>query len=252
MNIFPNNTLSDFKVHLPKSLELQGEYEVAIAEIFYTNSWFNVNESDNFSFVYKNGPVRCHAHLKPGFYPHPKYAISEIFLTIKKEYEQKVQRLSTNGTSEPLPPLGLKLTFNIHTQVAELVLKGKDCYVNMSPQLTQALGFKSQRHAKPGAFVGTRLVDLNDVHGLFVYCDLVEPRIVGDVMTSLLGVVPVQGDSGDNVSIRYSKLHYLPILKKNISDIHISLRDDRGQLIKFRRGRVVVTLHLRRRKLQHL
>ena len=45
------------------------------------------------------------------------------------------------------------------------------------------------------------------------------------------------------------KPHYKPVLRKRFSDIHISLRDDQGEPIRFEKGKVIVTLHLRRAKL---
>ena len=77
------------------------------------------------------------------------------------------------------------------------------------------------------------------------------PRIVGDVLSPLLGLIPVKDSSGQKVHVRYEKLHFVPVLKKNISSIHISLRDGLGELIRFRKGKVIETLHLRWRKLEH-
>ena len=46
MNIFPKNTLADFKVQLGKPIILQGQYDVGLVEIIYPNKWFNVQESE--------------------------------------------------------------------------------------------------------------------------------------------------------------------------------------------------------------
>ena len=67
---------------------------------------------------------------------------------------------------------------------------------------------------------------MDPVSVLYLYCDVIEPRTVGHTLAPLLGVIPVEGKSGANVAKRYEKLQYYPVLKKNISDIHISLRDD--------------------------
>ena len=54
-------------------------------------------------------------------------------------------------------------------------------------------------------------------------------------------MIPVEEKSGANVAKRYEKLQYYPVLKKNILDIHISLRDDQREAIRFRKGKVIVT-----------
>ena len=77
----------------------------------------------------------------------------------------------------------------------------------------------------------------------------IEHRTVGHTLSPLLAVLPVTGKLGAYVSKRYDKIQYHPVLKKNFSDIHISLRDDQAKRIRFRKGKVIVTLHLRPRKL---
>ena len=98
-------------------------------------------------------------------------------------------------------------------------------------------------------YVASRVVNLNNTHALFVYNDLIQSQIVGDTLTPLLDVVAVQGGPGDLVCSRFDKPHYKPVLRKQFSDIHISLRDDQGESIRFEKGKVIVTLHLRRTKL---
>ena len=92
-------------------------------------------------------------------------------------------------------------------------------------------------------------MNLSSINAIYVYCDIVEPQIVGDVLTQLQDVIPVKGRSGENISRRFDKPHYRPVLKKNFSNIHIFLRDDQGNSIRFRKGKSNITLHLRRQKL---
>ena len=63
----------------------------------------------------------------------------------------------------------------------------------------------------------------------------IEPVYVSDVQAQLL-------DSDESVPIRYNTLHYHSLLKKYIADLHIPLRDDRGEAIKFETGNVILTL----------
>ena len=40
MDVFPENTLSNYRVKLPTSLQLSGEWEVGLVEIAYPHSWY--------------------------------------------------------------------------------------------------------------------------------------------------------------------------------------------------------------------
>jgi hypothetical protein len=91
-----------------------------------------------------------------------------------------------------------------------------------------------------------------DLHGnltaLFVYCNLVQERPVGDSMVSLLRVVPAKGKQGDTVNIAFQPVHYLALNQTYFQTVEIDIRDDTGRLVPFEAGRVVVTLHLRPQK----
>ena len=43
-NTSTDNTLNKFTVHLPRRIELTGEWEVALVELQYPFSWYNVTE----------------------------------------------------------------------------------------------------------------------------------------------------------------------------------------------------------------
>jgi hypothetical protein len=45
-NYFPNNTVARFITQLPERIHLEGEYEMALAEIIYPHTWYNVDNQD--------------------------------------------------------------------------------------------------------------------------------------------------------------------------------------------------------------
>ena len=103
-----------------------------------------------------------------------------------------------------------------------------------------------------GEYTSENVVNVDTVNAIYVYCDVIEPRTVGHTLAPLIGVLPVTGKSGAYVSKRYDKIQYQPVLKKNFSDIYISLSDNQAKPIRFRKGKVIVTLHLRPKKLNSL
>ena len=93
---------------------------------------------------------------------------------------------------------------------------------------------------------GEHRANLHRKTNIFIYCDIVEPQIVGDVNVPLLGIVP--SESSDKV---YEKIYtgenirYIPVQTRSFQNIKIHLRSSTYEPIPFEHGRAAVTLHLR-------
>jgi hypothetical protein len=69
----------------------------------------------------------------------------------------------------------------------------RDCQVTISPLLQHMLGFKRAIFSQ-GDHVADWMADVTrGVNSLYVYCPLVEPRMVGDAQVPRLRIVPVEG-----------------------------------------------------------
>ena len=69
----------------------------------------------------------------------------------------------------------------------------KDCQVTISPLLQHMLGVKRVIFPR-GDHVADWVADVTrGLKSLYVYCPLVEPRMVGDVQLPMLRIVPVEG-----------------------------------------------------------
>ena len=259
MDVYPDNKTSDFTVHLPKELDLSGPWEVALVELFYPNSWYNIDGLNNHWIYYRQEAVSAVTDVPIGYYQQPKHVVEQLLRDLKHDFRIALNEALNNPASLVTEPVKfrLDLRYNVYSQVASLEIdhKGNDppnFRVTLSDSLAQVLGFSETIYKKPGVYHGSRIVALDTVHVIYVYCDLVEPRIVGDTLAPLLSVVPAKGRSGEYVSLRYEKPQYHPVLRNNISDVRISLRDDQGNRIRFRKGKSIVGLHFRRHKLEHI
>ena len=261
---YPENKTSDFKVHLPKELDLNGSWEVGIAEIFYPNSWYNIDSNDLWIYFVRGG---VYIRTKPpgGYYQKESQFVQQLLNTMKQEFKLKNQQLIAAKTIDTEVDFSLDIKYNNQTQICEIHIDHKnsetteDDSVNnsrsrlfMSVALANILGFSQRQFDTSGVFTGERSVDINAVTAIYIYCDIIQFRTVGHVLAPLLGVVPVEGRSGALVSKRYEKIQYHSLSKRNIADIHISLRDDQGNFIQFRRGKVIVSLHFRKKRLDQL
>jgi hypothetical protein len=81
---------------------------------------------------------------------------------------------------------------------------------------------------------------------LQVHCDLVSPHPVGDDIVSLLRLIPAASETNKFITKTYRDVHYYPVARNTIASVRIYIRDADGGVVPFERGRVVVTLHLRR------
>jgi hypothetical protein len=120
--------------------------------------------------------------------------------------------------------------------------------VIISPLLQSMLGFR-QAIFPAGEYVSDWVVDVKKgLNYLYVYFPLVEPRMAGDVQVPLLRIVPAEGNDGEMITRVFDPMQYCPMLQRRFQTVEIYIRDDTGSLVPFERGRVVVTLHCRKRK----
>ena len=64
-------------------------------------------------------------------------------------------------------------------------------------------------YASRATYVTSREIDIyQGTYSIFVYCDVSEPRIVGDIMTPLLITIPIERSHGNYIHKRFEKMHY--------------------------------------------
>ena len=265
MDIYPENKLSDYMVHLPKEINLSGSWELGLSEILYPNTWYNI-DTNQFYIFYQRGALEFVAVLPSGYYQQPQYIVRQILQEMRREFQDKNKTLVSEGVlTQPIDFL-FDLTYNPQPQLTTMSIQHKkgapttdrngtaqpDVVVTLSNELASVLGFRKVWYREIGEYTSASVANVDTVNAIYVYCDVIEHRTVGHTLAPLLAVLPVTGRAGAYVSKRYDKMQYHPVLKKNLSDIHISLRDDQGKRIRFRKGKVIVTLHLRPRKLNSL
>ena len=83
---------------------------------------------------------------------------------------------------------------------------------------------------------------------IYVYTDVVESRIVGESLATLLRALSVSGSHGATVSDRFTNIHYVPLLHSHFHSIEMDIRNDTGRRVPFEYDRVTVTLNFRRRR----
>lgn len=235
MEKFEDNTLSNYRVELNNDLHLPGgQWEVALSEIQFPMTWYNVKDSlRNYIEINKEK-----FYVSPGFYESAEELINALNIRFKEHGQNKL-KLEYDRISKRV------ITTNNDVTPTTVVYGG---------DIARILGNVDtyQTHLESGESSNSLYLATSSAgfHAMYIYSNVVEPVYVGDVSARLLRVVPIQGQHGDYKSIAFDRPHYKPVGLVGGRVIEIKICDDTGKKIEFESGKVVVTLHFKRSKLQ--
>ena len=250
---FPDNRAGHYFTKLPQTVELSGDYEVGLSEIQFVSSYINVSrawltfidmerigEDERFKILLDKVALEAEAEKNKIFLPEGLYSSNEAFV---KSLSRRLKRFE-NKTK--VPPI--KLSYNRASRKIHLKVYDHVKFVKMSEELQNILGFSKREFLSPGDYHSESTMELHDnFRNVFVYCDIVRPRIVGDALVPLIRSVPAF-HKDEFVHVIYEKPHYIPLSRFQFSSLEIILADNMGREILFKRGYTVITLHIRRRK----
>ena len=230
---FPENTVSGYTTNLPREIVLDGNWECGVSEIQYPLSFFNVTE-----FM---GIVRAFSSVKQQTvrFPPGVYTTNDVV--------KKINGLISRDNGE----------IKIDSHSGKILLKTGAHPLRMTPSLIGFLGHEFEPKVEKGVFEklttynGLRILDTRrSFDALFIYCDTLAPRIVGDTNSSLLVTLTNGGKRimfGETVTNRFSKIRYYPVAKRRFHTIRIDIRTNLGVPVKFESGKVFVELHFRKK-----
>ena len=228
LNEFPNNKTTSYRVKLPQSIDLEGVWEVGLYSISYPNTWYTLQKGvDTHLFYGDRTGLFQQAIMDYGYYQ----SMPELIKAANKALSRNV---SDN----------IKLTYNALTGKVTVQIKNGFQFAAMKP-LSIILGFGGKDVMLKKTTESPYVADLTAVSTIYVYCDIVQPQIVGDTSAQLLKSIPAEGTFGDIITKTFTNIQYVPIQRKLFEDVEILLRSDTGDPVPFERGKVVTTLHFR-------
>lgn len=234
-DFFPDNKLHSFKVKLHKPLPVsEGKWEVGLTEIMFPKSWYNLTDA---WIIIKSGndSLLVQRNVQDGYYPSVKELIHCLHTIIESvdldgkivlEFDEIQNRVRLK-ISEHESTIGITFSQNI---------------LNML-----GLSKKQGEFYSTGWFI-EKATDINEgFSALYVYTDVVESQLVGDVMVPLIRVVPFKNNNKrEDTWVNFPRVQYLPVRIRETDSIEIVISRDNGEIIPFQKGKVVVTLHFRR------
>lgn len=247
---FPHNKTSSYTTKLAREIILHDEYEIGLSSIHFPLTYFNIRK-DEFK-IYKvvedkssaGGSLVSMSRKKmleiesvpEGRYP-PDAMVHEMFKKVSKRYMD----VSVSN-------------FNRRIKIKV----GKEYNIGFNSAFLEFMGGKFQPSPKDGfifekstVYTGVNVIDYQRAcHNLYVYCDLVEPRTVGDTQVSLLTTLanPVGGSFGDTIVKQFDSIRYFKLGKNRFDTVKIDIMSDFGKHIPFEDGKVFIELHLRKVK----
>lgn len=275
MDLYPDNTMTEFTILLKEPIKLDVQYEVALVELTYKHSWsLEVGQLiiqpligssyDVFKLIFHDGEsILSFTHRLNG-------EIWKYF--IKKEYDR---RLELGKTSQEIPQ-SIKIPknpFNTTLREDDVVDEIKaSSYFRSIPSFSAdpykfiiypreyRIRFDGDiltiLNLEPNWYAGNvekKYIEsgiINDpspsiINSLFIYCDIINYQYVGDAYAPLLRSVVVDNGYLKTAWVNYDNPHYLSVNKYYINSIRVEIRDDTGKKIQFENGRVIVKLHFR-------
>lgn len=237
----PPNTTANYKTPLPKPLELQqNKWKVALTEINFPQFWNRTLPATLFDFDIKQ----------------EESAGAEILRPIPKNVEYASLRDIINGLNGRIKTRSFQNLFKIKMERVVLVLQ-KNQAIFMNKMTKTVLGFENnlyqhdiKKGKKPQSFRAEKKIDLlTPTSNMFIYCNLVQESLVGDVLVPLLRTIPIKKEDDEKyVSVSFQHLIYCKLASTFFQHIHIQIADDTGHDIKFKRGKIIATLHFKRIK----
>jgi hypothetical protein len=255
-------SLNSFRVQLAQSIKLHGEWEVALAEISYPHSWFNVSENKaTFTVLYKswnnNIPEpKSDCQIFDTQYNTIDQLLEALNTAYKAGLEQAIQKYAITDVNRKR--LAVSFAYSKETGRVRIVCPTPAAIdkVRFSSHLAYMLGYEvksgseiSENEIKWSTKEAKYPVDLRaGFYAMYVYCDLVENQTVGQYMEPLLRTVTIEGQHDDVICKIYTNPHYLSLARNEFDSVEILINDDENVPVKFNYGKVIVKLHFRRRK----
>ena len=271
MDIFPKNKQFSFTTKLNHPIQVQKEqWVVALVEIMTPLEVYNISHDNNYFYIHfydenvlerlgkskmntvcmKDGscPI-IKLFIPAGNYNSPQHLVEQIQIAIEEKCGAILRQIHSMIT------LSYKKSgnrVNLHVENPNRV------QIRFSKSLGEILGLNPDLSNK---LIGndnqtfTYAVDLNMTHHqMFVYSDVADYTYLGNITAPILRIVSYkQSKSSTQSHQEFVNLHYVPLAKSYIDQVHIDIKDEIGRSVPFVGGKTLVKLHFKRiKKLIHL
>jgi len=227
MDIYPNNTTAQYVTKLPRSIELSGDWSVSLKEISTPLAFDNI-VSDYYKFTLKSNETNELEH-------DVELAMQEGNYVTKESVIDELNRL--------LVPYNVGIRFGLiqidDNTVRVRLMVAKSYVIRMNRALSYMLGMGSEGVQDLADIAYTASGEMYvpsqaQITTLYVYCNILEHVIVGDVTAPLLRIV--EGLINQKKTRMHEILNtplFVPVQKKSFDTIEIWIMTDTGHPVPF-------------------
>lgn len=272
---YPLNKTSHFRTKLHEAIEVNNDWCVALTEIFYPLSVFNIHERVKIQLMVVTQTGKAYSkpvplktqnavgiYVERGHYSSQPEILDLINEKIKKIWEDRAEYRNVSGYAPRFMPQTNHL-IRLDFSYAKILTDNIIIYPSFSPaneadDIERMLGFKKNQIEKKALTIEsgrTQCVAIYEAdikagkNFIFIYTDIIRERHVGDAGAPLLRTVPLS--TGKFTEIGYSDFNppfYYDLSRCRIESIEILLCDENGQQLDFASGRVHLCLHFKPKK----
>ena len=226
---FPDNHAAKFSIPIDDAQQLSGEWEVAIAQLVYSNCLYTFNgEVITIAEKRKSADQTKTKVLSPHIIKSVQDAIDYLNEVINDK----------------------RIQFTAIENILSLTVGGKDITLTMDNTLRDILGFDENTFKSGTVVQATAKISLTRRINYFqIYSNIGVNVRVGDTQAPLLSMIPFNPKDCSILSERhFKKLYYVDLKSNYIPQIDISIYDDAGMPIPFHKDAITsLTLHFKRK-----
>ena len=232
MKTYPDNTVNHNVTALSNRIELDGDWKVALSEVLFQRTWYNIQEDECMLSIITPGN-EIGVFLPEGFYSDGYQLVDRCNRMIERGLKDARTIVDTKFAYD-----ATSRKISIHVGIDNVVILSSDLASIMGFSPTQ-FTFREERKHK-----GNVDIDPNrGLNSLYAFCNAAEDIPVGDIKAPLLRVVDAAENFGDLIHRLYTSPQYVPVSKKEFKTVEIDIRDDTGRPVPFEFGKVVAKLH---------
>lgn len=226
---------SSLSAYFHPEIELDQRYSYSCCLLdFYTyNSIPNVHENNN-KFYYKSNEIQTEFEVIE--IPTGSYEIYEIIDFITKKIQK--QYLTHTGV------VRFELFANKNTMKCELKSEFMIDF-SRNDSIGSVLGFDKRIFHK-GRHISSNVINIQPVNSIRLDCDFTSGSFHNGTNTHTIYEFSPSVDPGYKINEQPAHLIYLPVIKRSISTLNISIVDQDGKFIDFRGEQITCRFHIKR------
>lgn len=227
LTLTSNSSLLHASFHPEIELDDRFNYSCSLLNFYTYNSIPNIHE-DNNEFHYsidKDNPIEV---IK---IPVGSYEIDTIGEYLEKELRNR------------------SIMFHWYSNPNTLKCRVEsDAFIDFTQPNTigSVMGF-SKRKLIPGSIhTSDKVVNIQTVNSIRIDCDLIAGSFYNGLSTHTIYEFSPTVDPGYKINEQPRHLIYLPVIRKSINEINVSIVDQEGRLVDFRGEKITCRIHIKR------